>query len=47
MKEERNGNKNETMRATAKHTFRIYWVLVLLGMLAISAYPIYMGIKVI
>ena len=47
MQEGRKGNKNETMRTTAKKTFRIYWVLVLLGTLAVSAYPIYMGFKVI
>ena len=42
MKEERRkGNKNEAK------AFRIYWLFALLGTLAISAYPIYMGFKVI
>lgn len=41
MQEGRKGNKNETK------AFRIYWLFALLGTLAISAYPIYMGVKVI
>lgn len=39
--------KNEMMSNTAQNKFRVYWLAVLLGTLAVSAYPIYMGIKVI
>ena len=40
--------RRSKMRMDEKQrTFRLYWLLVLLGSLMVSAYPIYMGVKVI
>ena len=48
MKENRNtDNRTEKMSESRQKTFRLYWLFALLGTLAVSAYPIYMGVKVI
>lgn len=48
MKEERKAeNRNETLSKTAQNRFHIYWLLAVLGTLMVSAYPIYMGVKVL
>lgn len=48
MKEERTGKKGTEMTGRNENkAFRFYWLLVLIGTLAVSAYPIYMGLKVI
>lgn len=46
MKEEEK-SRNGMLSRTVQNKFHIYWVLALLGTLAISAYPIYMGVKVL
>lgn len=43
----REENRDEMMSGNGQKGFRIYWLAVLLGTLAVSAYPIYMGFKVI
>ena len=48
MKEEgKEKSKNEMLSKNAQNKFQIYWVFAMLGTLAISAYPIYMGVKVL
>ena len=39
--------KVELLSETARKRFRIYWLFTWLGTLAVSAYPVYMGIKVL
>ena len=39
--------RNEVTGGEKQKKFRLYWLFALLGTLAISAYPIYMGIKVL
>lgn len=39
--------KNEISCGKDHRKFRVYWLFVLLGTLAVSVYPIYMGIKVL
>ena len=45
--ERKSENKNEIQSPVAQNGFYIYWLLAVLGTLAISAYPIYMGVKVL
>ena len=40
-------NRDEILSRNVQKKFRRYWLFVLLGTLAVSGYPIYMGIKVI
>lgn len=40
-------SKNEMLCKNAQNKFDIYWVFALLGTLAVSTYPIYMGVKVL
>lgn len=48
MKEEgKEKSKNEMLCKKARNKFDIYWVFALLGTLVVSAYPIYMGAKVL
>lgn len=48
MKEEKmTERKKDVLRGDRQKTFRMYWLFALLGTLAVSAYPIYMGFKVI
>ena len=44
VKEER---RNERMTDEKQRKFRLYWLITLAGTLAVSGYPIYMGIKVL
>jgi len=44
VKEER---RNERMNDEKQRKFRLYWLITLAGTLAVSGYPIYMGIKVL
>lgn len=39
--------KDEMTSGSEKRKFRLYWLLALAGTLAVSGYPIYMGIKVL
>lgn len=39
--------RNERMIDEKQWKFRLYWLITLVGTLAVSAYPIYMGIKVL
>lgn len=45
--ERKSENKSEIQSPVAQNGFYIYWLLAVLGTLAISAYPIYMGVKVL
>lgn len=40
-------NRNGMLSGNGQKRFRLYWLAVLLGTLAVSAYPIYMGFKVL
>lgn len=45
--ERKSENKNEIQSPVVQNGFYIYWLLAVLGTLTISAYPIYMGAKVL
>ena len=40
-------HKDERLREASRKKFQTYWLFALLGTLAVSGYPIYMGIKVL
>lgn len=40
-------HKDERLREVSRKKFQTYWLFALLGTLAVSGYPIYMGIKVL
>ena len=46
-KTETKERKNEMMSGSEQRKFRQYWLFALLGTLAVSGYPIYMGVKVL